>query len=318
MYNNLSKYKSELTWLLKAVVLICSFLVIAIKIKGNSLLTGDHISNWQDIFDKNQLAFIIVFLLTICNWTLELFKWEVLVSAVQKITFSEALKQSLASLTASLLTPNRIGEYGVKALYYRNSERKKIMALNLLGNSSQMVVTVVFGLIGILFLAEYFLELRWVLTAFILFSLSILVFYPFFKSTSFFPFFKKIISFYGDVGNGKHIKIFFLSTLRYLVFSHQFYFLLVIFGLELDYFLTMHLIFSMYFLSSIIPGFVAFDFLIKGSVALTLFSFFGVNESIVLAVTTLMWLLNFALPSIFGSYFVCRFSWPKPVKIPAN
>lgn len=318
MYNNLSKYKSELTWLLKAVVLICSLLVITLKMKGNSLLTGEHISNWQVIFAKNQWAFTMILLMTIGNWALEIVKWEVLVSAVQKIGFSEALKQSLASLTASLLTPNRIGEYGVKALYYKGAERKKIMALNLLGNTSQMIITVLFGLIGILYLAEYFLELQWVLTALILFSLLILAFYPYFKSTFFFPFFKKIISFYAEIGIRRHLKIFFLSTLRYLVFSHQFYFLLTIFGLELDYFLTMPLIFSMYFLSSIIPGFVAFDFLIKGSVALTLFSFFGVNESIVLTVTTFMWLLNFALPSIFGSYFVFRFSLPKPVKIPVN
>jgi hypothetical protein len=58
--------------------------------------------------------------------------------------------------------------------------------------------------------------------------------------------------------------------------------------------------------------------LIKGSISLTLFSFFGVNESIVLTVTTLMWLLNFALPSIFGSYYVYRFSLPKSVKLPVN
>ncbi len=275
-------------------------------------------SNWQVLFSKNQLACTIILLMTICNWALEIFKWELLVSAVQKITYTEALKQSLASLTASLLTPNRIGEYGVKAIFFRKSERKKIMALNLLGNSSQMVITTFFGLLGILFISKYFLELQYVLNAFLVFLLFIIVFYPYYKSILSFPFLKKFVSFYGGFGTGRHLKVFLLGTLRYLVFSHQFYFLLMIFGLELDYILTMHLIFSMYFLSSIIPGFVAFDFLIKGSVALTLFSFFGVNESIVLTVTTLMWLLNFALPSIFGSYYVYRFSLPESVKLPVN
>jgi len=55
----------------------------------------------------------------------EILKWQNLVSFYQKIvsfyqkiTFKSALIQSLSSLTASLITPNRIGEYGVKALYF--------------------------------------------------------------------------------------------------------------------------------------------------------------------------------------------------------
>ncbi|MFD1314695.1 hypothetical protein [Namhaeicola litoreus] len=254
--------------------------------------------------------------MTFCNWFLEIFKWKTLVSNIRNITFLEALEQSLSSLTASLLTPNRIGEYGAKVLYYRRCDRKKIMALNLLGNSSQMVITLFFGLIGVLFLTEYFLDLYWIIAGFSLFSLVFLLCYPYLRSGRFFHFFQKFFSFYRNMGMRTHLNILFLSVFRYLVFSHQFYFLLVLFGLELNYFLSMQIIFSMYFFSSLIPGFVALDFLIKGSVALTLFGLFGVNESIILTVTTLMWLLNFALPSILGSYYVCRFSLPKSVKVP--
>jgi len=52
----------------------------------------------------------------------------------QKIAFPQAYKQSLASLTAAIITPNRIGEYGVKALYFKRNFRKKIMLLNFIGN----------------------------------------------------------------------------------------------------------------------------------------------------------------------------------------
>jgi hypothetical protein len=49
--------------------------------------------------------------------------------------------------------------------------------------------------------------------------------------------------------------------------------------------------------------------IIRGSVAVYLFSFVDVNELTILAVVTIMWLLNFVLPSIFGSYYVLNFRW---------
>jgi hypothetical protein len=101
---------------------------------------------------------------------------------------------------------------------------------------------------------------------------------------------------------------FLLSALKYLVFSHQFYFLLLFFGVELDYVLCMSLITTSYLISSVIPGFVLFDWLVKGSVAVVLFSGFGVNEILVLSITSVMWLLNFGLPTLAGSLYVITFN----------
>ena len=51
-----------------------------------------------------------------------------------------------------------------------------------------------------------------------------------------------------------------------------------------------------------------FDLIVKGSVAVYLFSFAGVDELSILCITTVMWILNFVIPSIFGSYFVLNFN----------
>jgi len=67
----------------------------------------------------------------------------------------------------------------------------------------------------------------------------------------------------------------------------------------------------MYLIASIIPTIFIFDVVIKGSVALYLFSLADVNEVVVLAAITLMWLLNFVIPSLFGSYYVLTFTLPK-------
>jgi len=82
----------------------------------------------------------------------------------------------------------------------------------------------------------------------------------------------------------------------------------MIFGVDIDYLIAMPIIFSMYFISSIIPGFVIFDWLIKGSVAVSIFSIYGINEILILSITSIMWILNFAIPTIIGSYFVITFN----------
>ena len=67
----------------------------------------------------------------------------------------------------------------------------------------------------------------------------------------------------------------------------------------------------MYLLASIIPSIFIFDVIIKGSIAVYLFSLAGVNELIILSIITLMWGLNFVTPSVFGSYYVLNFNFPK-------
>ena len=80
----------------------------------------------------------------------------------------------------------------------------------------------------------------------------------------------------------------------------------------------MPIIYTMYLFSSIIPGFVVFDWLIKGSVAVSLFQIFHVNEVLILSVTSIMWLANFALPSLIGSYFVLTFTKPTSFELEEN
>jgi hypothetical protein len=98
-----------------------------------------------------------------------------------------------------------------------------------------------------------------------------------------------------------------LSVIRFLIFSHQFYFLLLIFGVEITYSLALATIFSMYFLASIVPSIHLMDIAIKGSVAVVLFGKIGINQWTIVSITTLMWLLNLVIPVLIGSLFVLKF-----------
>ena len=268
-----------------------------------------------DTFSMKNIIFLLF--LTLLNWFFEILKWKTLISYIKKISFKNALEQSLGALTASLFTPNRIGEYGAKAIYFNRSKRKQVMLLNLISNMMQMTVTVILGLIGLgLMRARYHLDIDYFKASrFIVLVVLIMIFTLIgfkqnrFKIKGFTT--ERLQSFFKKLPKHIHITAFGLSFLRYAVFSFQFYVSLHLFGVELSYSNAMIVITSMYLLSSVIPTIFIFDVIIKGSVAVYLFSIVGVNEFTSLSVVTLMWLLNFVIPSVFGSYYVLNFNFPK-------
>lgn len=247
----------------------------------------------------------LLFLFSITNWILEILKWQNLVSYFKTITFYEATKQSLGSLTASIFTPNRIGEYGAKMLYFSKEKSKTIILLNFVSNCTQMAITCLFGVIGIANLKS---DLQPEIYVSILFLVVVVFILLIFKNFEIYGFsIQKLISKINQLPKPILQKNWNISFLRYLVFSHQFYFLLVIFQCDIDYITAITTIFSMYLLASIIPSIHFMDVAIKGSVALFLFSKLGVDDWKILTVTSLMWLFNLVFPVLLGSYFVMRF-----------
>ncbi len=320
MYNILQKYNSAFILIGKLLIVGGAYYFISQKIRNNDIITNTQfLTDLSKNVLNNSYVLFIIFLFTFSNWILEIVKWKTLVSSINKISFFEASKQSLSSLTASLLTPNRIGEYGAKAIYYPKNERYKILFLNFLGNFNQMLVTLLFGAFGLFFLIAFLpftikLSALQMIGVFMFFVLILL----FSLNRKGKLYLKKIADQLGTISTKIHFRNFYYSVLRYLIFSHQFYFLLFIFGIDLEYISAMPIIFTMYLLASIIPSFVVFDWLIKGSVAVSLFSIFQINEMVILSITSVMWLANFAFPSIIGSYFVLTFTKPANSKLKQN
>ena len=315
------KIKQFLFVLIKLGIVVGAFYFIYSKVVENQDLEFNKFVGFlkeNDVFSlKNS---IILMLLSTFNWFLEILKWKHLVNIVKPISIKLALEQSLGALTASLVTPNRIGDYGAKAMYYTKTLRTKIVLLNLLGNMAQMTITTVLGGIGfIIFINQYSIDINlYKVTAagLFLFVIGLLVLLSIkqkrFKIKGFS--FTAIINFTKSIALKVHGLNLLLSLARYLIFSFQFYYLLAVFGVAINYYDAMVAITSIYLLASIVPTISIFDVVVKGSIAVFLFNYLDVNEFSILATTSLMWLLNFVIPSIFGSYFVLNFRLPKPVE----
>ena len=304
-----------------------SVVIIALHYILKKLTTNEHLSfsSFLKFLAKNDLfllkTIIFLFILSIFNWFIEILKWQNLVKSIKKITIMQALKQSLVALTFSIFTPNKIGDYAAKTVYFSASKKYHIIFLNFLNNMGQLFATCLFGIIGLtLYTVKYRINvshqnLYQILSIGIFIILLMLFSYKYFRPHLISKPLKKIVSLLNYVSATIQKKNIFLSLLRYLVFSFQFYVLLVLLNVNLSYFDAMIPITSMYLLSSIIPTIVLFDFAVKGSIALYIFEIVGVNEITIISTVTLMWLLNVVVPTLIGSFFVLRFNLAHSVNL---
>jgi len=306
------KAKQFLVFTIKVLIVTGAFYFIY-----NQLANNDQL-DWQKfivLFQKNQSIGGILFILSFSflNRFFEILKWQNLVSHLREISLSEATAQVLGALTAGIFTPNGLGEYAGKALFFEKSETKKIIFLNLICNGIQMILTIVFGFFGLMYFNANF-NIITSKTVSVLFGLLVVVFLIIFslkkikiKGYSI----EKLIHKINEIPKPIHKKNVLLGLSRYLVFSHQYYFLFLAFDVHLPYLILLSAITSIYFLASSLPTFQFLDFAVKGSVAVYFFGLLGVNEWIVVFISTLMWFLNVVLPVLIGSYYVLNFKMQK-------
>lgn len=303
-----NKTKQYLTLIIKLVIVFGAFYFIYDKLAHDDKLSWKQFSDiLQHKFTLAWILFMLCF--SVLNRFLEILKWKNLVVVIEKISLYTATKQVLAGVTAGLFTPNGIGEYAGKALYFSKKETKRVLFLNLICNGIQMVLTVIFGLLGLFYLGYYtyffvLLGIGILLLTFLFLTKNATI-----KGYSINLFLEKI----AEIPKKIHQKNILLAIARYLTFSHQYYFLFLLFGVEIDYFTLMATITTVYFIASSLPSFQFLDFVVKGGVAIWFFDKLNIDEYIVLFISTFMWLLNVVLPVLIGSYFVLIFKTDKSI-----
>ena len=302
---------------LKIVVVVAAVYFIWYKINSDANMDFQDLMNMlnrYNIFSLWNLAFLI--LLTFLNWYFEILKWKTLSSTVRENSFKSATRESLASFTAAIFTPSRIGEYGAKCLYYTRSAWRKIIFLNFMGNMGQLAATYFFGIAGLLFLIT---TLDLPLPFFNALVVSALLFGPFliywimkkFKIRLKGYSVQRLEDSFNNVPEEIRWKTIIFASIRFLIFTHQFYFMLLQFKVDVAYPLLISAVFSTYILASIIPTMIIFDALIKGGFAVWIFGFLQVPQIIVLSVVLTVWILNFGIPGLAGSYFVLKYKKKK-------
>ncbi|MCJ1807528.1 flippase-like domain-containing protein [Flavobacterium covae] len=303
-----NKSKQFFTLLLKLIIVVGAFYFIYERLSNQSNMDFDRFKN-QILFKQTWYTIVFILFLSVLNRLIEILKWKNLIQEIKTISLVESTKQVLGALTLALFTPNGIGEYAGKALFFEKNQTSKVIFLNLICNGVQLVLTVFFGILGLMYFNTYFSVVRskvvFIVLGITVFLILIIIFFRKAKIGKYSI--EKIIHKINAIPKKIHQKNLFLGVLRYLTFSHQYYFLFLMFGVDLPYLLLMSVITSVYFLASSLPSFQFLDFAVKGSVAVFFFGLLKVNEWVVLFISTLMWILNTVLPVVIGSYFVLNF-----------
>jgi hypothetical protein len=295
------KTKQFLSLAVKLLVVSLSFVVIYDAFQDLNWNLLQFISNNSHL---SQLLFSGLFF-SLLNWLLETLKWKTLIHDHKSIQFLGAFSETLRAHAVSIITPNKIGEFGAKASFYPKQMRKLVLKQILTGQLYQLVATCFFGILGfgVLF-PELSSSLKFSISTALVMVFILGVVFSLTKSS--YKWFKKLKSYFislSILSNTTNTKALLLSVLRYLTFSHQFYFLLYFFQPELGYLEVMPVLFVIYLVSSIVPTFLLLDVTLKTSLSLVLLDGI-ISSEIVLMVNLMMWIFNFGLPAFVGNLLI--------------
>lgn len=274
-------------------------------------------------FGEMAWKFWLVILLAFVNWGIEARKWQVLLKPLQKIHFLRAYRSVLSGLALSLNTPNRMGEYGGRILYVKDGSRLKAISLSIAGSISQLIITLVLGCGGLMYLLFFQpfrfdtlmgLSAYWIKVLLFISSVVTMILVVFFfrlswlikllekipRSTKFIEYFNVLEEFTAKL----LLRLLSLSFFRYLVFVLQYILLLEVLHVEIFWFDCFWIISVLFLVLAIVPSFAIADLGIRGKFSTALLSMYSMNTIGILGTTFGIWFINLFVPAVAGSILI--------------
>ncbi len=314
-------------------LVIATLAVSYIAFRINTLPSGQGTTFFESVVDgKNAISIsVFLFILMIINWGIESLKWRLLIRQAENISLRKAFQAILGGLAVSIFTPNRVGEFFGRVFILKKTDPLKAILLTIVGSFSQLLVTIVLGTIAFVIFAPQYLpsvmfESTWLVRGFSLtlgiislvlvfafFNISVLHSVSILIPAKYSGRIKNSIDAMADSPKPLLLKTLMLSTLRYFVFSIQFYLAIRLMELNFTFSQCMLVIPVIYLLLAAIPTVALAEIGIRGSVSVFLFGLLygtnGLDSDATLAVvsaSTLIWLINIAVPSLAGVLVIFR------------
>ena len=307
MFENLKVRKS----LLRSVKILTLIIILWLFYAQISRFTTKDLAELH-IERLDYLIYAVLLLLV--NWGLEFFKWRWTVFCISAKPLSKkVLISMLAGIATGIVTPNRIGNFIGRMLYFKGGMRGLLILGTLYGNLAQFISTIFFGVIGFFVLGtsilnEYFSKLSIILGVFFsVSSLFIYLLYPFLpiQKVKLFKKYLNLISRFQGIAKKLLLPLLLLSALRYLVFVLQFTLLLIAFGATYSHDLINGL-YVMFFITTLIPSFILGKLFVRETVSMLIIGALVPNIAIVITASLTLWLINLGIPSLVGYYFLSR------------
>lgn len=267
-------------------------------------------------------GFFLAVLLMFVNWGIEARKWQLLAAPLEKLSFSNAYKSVLAGCSITMLTPNRVGEYGGRILYLKEEHRLDAIPLTILGSISQLFITLVTGIAGLLsfsfyhpnekifkFLPSYTGEVLLYLSI----GAAVFLLLLYFRAGLIVRLLQRIkplqkfvshIILLNSFSRKQLLRILFLSFLRYVVFILQYVLLLHIMQVSISFFVCCRLLTVFYLLMAMAPTIGFTELPLRAAAALEIFQLYSDNLIGIQAASLAIWIINLVVPAITGSVLI--------------
>jgi uncharacterized membrane protein YbhN (UPF0104 family) len=268
-----------------------------------------------------QLAAVV--LLMFVNWGIEAYKWKISVQNIQPVSFGKSFKAVLSGVSFSVTTPNRMGEYVGRVLYMEEGNRLRTISLTMVSSISQLIITLLMGLIGLIVLlpalkksdmvagidSSFWLQVIIYGVAAVLLILTLFYFrlglitrlFEKFSAGRRYIYLVKALE---DVHATLLLRLLSLSLLRFTVFCIQYYLLFRLFDVGVNWWQSFWSVSIAFLVLAIIPSFAIAELGIRGRINLKILGLFSVNHLGITIATVSVWLINLIVPAAIGSVLI--------------
>jgi len=300
---NFSKLKPILSIGNKLIGLIL-FVICAFAIY-NKVLQNENLNQYGAEL-KIQLtkihwgAWLLMGLLMLLNYTIEAIKWKTVIASTNQFNIFQALRAVLVGQAFSFFTPARSGDYVGRTLFLAPGTKLKGITQMAWASYAQLLMTICFGSIAIFWNLPFLPWLKWVAP-----WGAALALFLFFYNQSLKGWLSKINLL--QIDNGLKWKLMALAFSRYLVYILQYNWASEMLSIPVHALDLSIAIMALLFFLSMIPAISLTDLVIRGQLFLLLMAPFYQNDIMLIALTTLIWIVNFLIPSIIGSILLLSF-----------
>ncbi|MFY7900155.1 MAG: lysylphosphatidylglycerol synthase domain-containing protein [Chitinophagaceae bacterium] len=303
------------------------FIWLSYSIYNAIIEQKDLATSWNTIVHNfntsSKWRLIVACLLMVLNWGLEAKKWQLLMLAIQPLTYKRALRAVFSGQALALGTPNRIGEFAGRIVFLEEGNRLRGVSLSVVGSLAQIIVTFFMGVIGLIYiyiaLAKQLsifqdvsiLWLKGLLSILSVFSILLLIFFynlswitKVFEKIKIVFKYKFFIEKLEDLHNKQLTQIIVLSFCRYVVYVLQYVLLFHFFEVTIHWWQICFLVFVQLLILAIIPGIALAELGIRGKVSIALFGMLTTNTIGIIATATSIWMINLIIPAVAGSLMI--------------
>ena len=317
------RIKILVNYVLGPLLFIILVYIIYTKIQEQPDLS-QKIDLLKNAFSKqNAGSLILLIVLLVANWSIEARKWQLLMRPIEKVNFLTSVKAILSGLALSLFVPNGFGEYPARALYMKEGNRLRSVALNIAGSMAQLIITLVAGIISLIYLKTYVwdtteaiqgLSVLWLngIISMIVLGTAVLIL-TYFRLSWLARLFEKIPFVYKykyliESIEGYHWKeltrILYLSGIRFVVFIVQYIVVMHVLKVEIDLIDAICTTCVLFLFLAILPTIPFADIGIRGEAGRQLFGLIVPDSFGIVATIAVIWFVNLIIPSAAGSLFL--------------